>query len=211
MRPQSLAWSPDGTQLIFQAPSQQGYKAWVVPAAGGSPHRLLPEDTAQETYPGWSPDGRKIIFATGWVRGRESHICILDLASHQIRTLPGSDGKFAPLWSPDGQSILAPSLDVSTIYVLNIRTQQWSALNTGIHADARWSSDSRSIYFLRYAVNPAILRVPAAGGEAKVVAPVGFPYTGTFGLWLGLDPTDAPLMLRDVSTTDIYALTLEEK
>ncbi len=26
-----------------------------------------------------------------------------------------------------------------------------------------------------------------------------------------LDPTDEPLMLRDASTTDVYALTLEEK
>jgi hypothetical protein len=31
------------------------------------------------------------------------------------------------------------------------------------------------------------------------------------GNWFGLDPTDAPLMLRDVSTTEVYALTLEEK
>jgi len=38
-----------------------------------------------------------------------------------------------------------------------------------------------------------------------------FRYTGTWGLWLGLDPTDAPLMLRDVGTSDIYALTLERK
>ena len=35
---------------------------------GGSPQRLLPEDSGQETYPGWSPDGRKIIFVTGRLR-----------------------------------------------------------------------------------------------------------------------------------------------
>jgi hypothetical protein len=29
--------------------------------------------------------------------------------------------------------------------------------------------------------------------------------------WMGLDTTDAPLLLRDISTNDIYALTLEEK
>jgi hypothetical protein len=38
-----------------------------------------------------------------------------------------------------------------------------------------------------------------------------FPYTGTGSLWFELDPTDEPLMLRDASTTDVYALTLEEK
>ena len=29
----------------------------------------------------------------------------------------------------------------------------------GVHAIAMWSSDSRSIYFLRYATDPAILRI----------------------------------------------------
>jgi hypothetical protein len=38
-----------------------------------------------------------------------------------------------------------------------------------------------------------------------------FHLAGIFGLWLGLDPTDAPLLLRDVGTQHIYALTLEQK
>ena len=37
------------------------------------------------------------------------------------------------------------------------------------------------------------------------------PPTGNYGLWLGLDPTDAPLLLPDTGTTDIYALTLERR
>lgn len=117
-----------------------------------------------------------------------------------------------PRWSPNGQFINAASIDGSTIYVFDTKTQNWSALNTGPHAFALWSSDSRSIYFLRWAANPAILRIPATGGEAKLfVSLKDFPYTGTLGLWFGLDPTNAPLMLRDASTTDVYALTLEEK
>ncbi len=98
------------------------------------------------------------------------------------------------------------------MYVFDLKTQHWSALTTGPHANARWSSDSRSIYFLRYATDPAILRIPATGGEAKLVVSLkNFPYIGTNGLWLGLDPTDAPLMFRDASTTDVYALSLEQK
>ena len=93
-----------------------------------------------------------------------------------------------------------------------MKTQHWSTLYKGLFAFATWSSDSRYIYFLRWAPDLAILRIPATGGEAKLVANLkGFPVTGTLGLWLGLDPTDAPLMLRDVSTTDVYALTLEQK
>jgi serine/threonine protein kinase/Tol biopolymer transport system component len=211
--PQSLAMSPDGTQLVFEASSPQGPHVWIVPFTGGSPQRLLPEDSGAETEPSWSPDGRKITFSTGErLLSRESHISILNLDSHQISTLPGSDGKFAPRWSPDGQFINASSLDTSTLYVFDTKTQRWSALSTGLHAYALWSSDSRSIYFLRWAPDLAILRIPATGGGAKLVASLkDFLVTGTNGLWFGLDPTDAPLMLRDVSTKDVYALTLEEK
>ncbi|HTW77914.1 MAG TPA: hypothetical protein VME23_00085, partial [Terracidiphilus sp.] len=106
----------------------------------------------------------------------------------------------------------ADSQDLSTLSVFDIKSQDWSALHIGIHADASWSSDSRSLYFLRYVDKPAILRVPVTGGEAKEVVDLkDFRFTGTLGLWFGLDPTDAPLMLRDVSTSDVYALTLEEK
>jgi eukaryotic-like serine/threonine-protein kinase len=213
LSPQSLAWSPDNTQLAFAAPSPQGQlAAWTVPSAGGSPQRLLPEDRGQQIDPSWSPDGRKMIFSTGEHRSLESHISIVDLATHRITTLPDSDGKVSARWSPDGQFISASSLDTAIIYVFDIKTQHWSALKAGMHAYAVWSRYSRSIYFLRWASDPAILRISATGGEAKVVVSLkDFPFTGTPGLWFGLDPADAPLMMRDESTADVYALTLEEK
>jgi len=73
-------------------------------------------------------------------------------------------------------------------------------------------SDSRYIYCLRVFGDPAILRIPVAGGDPEVVADLkGLPLTGVWGVSFGLDPSDAPLILRDVSTRDVYALTLEEK
>jgi len=212
LRPMSVAWSPDGSQIAFMAPSPQGLHAWIVSSRGGSPQRLLPGDSGQQTDPSWSPDGHKAIFATGALRDRESHIYVLDLASHQVITLPGSAGMFAPHWSPDGQSILGSSFDASTLYIFDIGTRHWSTLYKVLHAYGSWSKDSRSVYVLRFAGDPAILQIPVTGGDAKVVVDLkGFPYTGTNGLWLALDPTDAPLMLRDASTTDVYALTLEQK
>jgi len=97
LEPGPPAWSRDGTQIIFMSPSPQGYKAWIVPSRGGSPQRLLPEDSGPEIFPSLSPDGRKLIFATELPGSSESHIRIVDLASHQISTLPGSDGK-RPRW-----------------------------------------------------------------------------------------------------------------
>ena len=39
----------------------------------------------------------------------------------------------------------------------------------------------------------------------------GFRFTGAVSLWMGLDPTDTPMLLRDTGSDDIYALSLEEK
>jgi Tol biopolymer transport system component len=213
MEPASLSWSPDGTQIVFMALSPQGAHTWIVSARGGSPRLLLPDDKELQGDPNWSPDGRSIIFATGLWESKESSLRILNLASHQVTDIPGSAGKFSPSWSPDGQFIKADSLDIHTLYLFDVKTQRWSELyKDSTFAYATWSKDGRFLYFLRYTSDPAILRVPVTGGDANLVVGLkGFPYTGTFKLWFGLDPDDEPLMLRDVSTSDVYAQTLEEK
>jgi Tol biopolymer transport system component len=213
LEPESFGWSPDSTQIVFMASSSLGTHAWLVSANGGSPRLLLPEDKGVQGDPNWSPDGRSIVFATGLYGSKESSIRILDLASHQVTDLPGSAGRFSPSWSPDGQLIKADSLDIHTLYLFDVKAQRWSELYKGsTFAYATWSKDGRFLYFLRYTSDPAILRIPVTGGQAEVVEGLkGFPYTGTFRVWLGLDPDDAPLMIRDVSTSDVYALTLVEK
>jgi hypothetical protein len=32
---------------------------------------------------------------------------------------------------------------------------------------------------------------------------------GWFGLWMGLDPTDTPMLLRDAGSREVHALALE--
>jgi hypothetical protein len=57
-----------------------------------------------------------------------------------------------------------------------------------------------------------VFLVRVSGGNAeRVVDLKGIRYTGAFGLWMGLDPTDTPMLIRDTGTDDIYALTLEQK
>jgi hypothetical protein len=57
--------------------------------------------------------------------------------------------------------------------------------------------------------NPGVFRIPLKSGTPELVIDLkDFRYAR--GLWMALDTTDAPLMLR-YSGTDIYALTLEKK
>ena len=75
-----------------------------------------------------------------------------------------------------------------------------------------WSSNSQFIYFYRPGDQPGLYRVRVSNGvEERVVDLKGFRSTGAFDVWFGLDPEDTPLLIRDVGTADIYALTLEQK
>jgi hypothetical protein len=50
-----------------------------------------------------------------------------------------------------------------------------------------------------------------AGNAERVFDLQGRRHTGDYRASFGLDPDDTPLLLRDVGTDDIYALTLETK
>ena len=49
-------WSPDGREIVFSAAND----IWKIPAAGGTPERLL-YTTDVEQWPRWSPDGTRIL------------------------------------------------------------------------------------------------------------------------------------------------------
>lgn len=215
MEPEMPRWSPDGTQILFLDSSSQGHEeAYIVSAQGGSPRRILPNESGPQTDPNWSPDGRKVIFSTSPDGGADpqSVVKILDLDSNTISTLPGSVGLFSPRWSPDGRSISAVRMNSTTLNIFDIKTQQWSTPYKGVVAYPAWSEDSQSMFFMDFQDNPGVFRIHIADGAVvRLIDLKDLHYTGNTGMWMGLDPTDAPLFLRDIGTDDVYALTLEQK
>jgi eukaryotic-like serine/threonine-protein kinase len=214
--PRLPSWSPDDTQILFMTSPPHGgtTRAYVVSSQGGTPRLLLPGEAGPETDPNWSPDGRQIVFSTSREAGDDpkSVICILEPDSNHVTTLPGSVGMFSPRWSPDGHSIVTLNPKSLGMNIFDIRTQRWSTPYKGPAGFPRWSRDSRSIYFLGLPYNPGLFRIPVTGGDAERITDLkDVHYTGYYSVWFGLDPTDAPLLLRDIGTSDIYALTLEEK
>lgn len=104
------------------------------------------------------------------------------------------------------------TLDTMSMKLFNLSSGKWTTLYTGAVAFPEWSHDGRWIYYVRWTTDPAVLRIRAEDGKQESVADLkGARYTGTYTLWMGLDPADAPMLLRDEGTDDIYALTLERK
>jgi Tol biopolymer transport system component/DNA-binding winged helix-turn-helix (wHTH) protein len=213
--PLNPRWSPDGSQILFSNYDSKAHvKAYVTSSQGGTPRPLLPDDSEGQSDPSWSPDGHKIVFSTlQTIDFVNSVLRVLDLDSHQVTTLPGSEGVWSPRWSPNGRFIAGLYSGITGVKIFDFETKQWSIVErTGETGFPTWSSNSQFIYFLRMGHDPGVFRVRVSGGNAKRVVDLkGFRHTGAFTLWMGLDPTDTPMLIRDVGTDDIYALTLEQR
>ncbi len=211
--PKAVCWSPDGSQIAFVDRTETGLDAVFLIASDGTglPHRLMPEDRNAEIDPSWSPDGREVAFATSPNVGASarSDLRTFDRGTGKLAVLPASDGLLVPRWSPDGRFLAAMNLDAEKMKLLDLTTGKWSLLDTGPVAFPEWSHDGHWIYYVRWTTDPAVLRIRVADGRREVVTKLsGARYTGAYTLWMGLDPDDNPMMLRDEGTDEIYALTL---
>ena len=215
-------WSPDGSQILFFAFSADHVYSYTVASEGGIPKRILPEDNGRQGDPDWSPDGKKIVFDSATARDAETgNLRILDLESRRVTVIPGSGGTWSPRWSPDGRYIAALSWKTSILKVFDIETQRWSALPVkGLARYPAFSRDSQYIYYIyvlfSHKSDSGVFRIPVKGGEVERVADLKDWHAGgddeiELDPWMDLDPTDAPLLLRDTGTQDIYALTLDVK
>jgi Ca2+-binding RTX toxin-like protein len=98
----AASWSPDGTRLVFQAPT-----GIYVADADGSGIRKLADGGA---YPRWSPRGDRIAYVAGSYAAAVLRVAWVDRAADSQVQRPGSV-RFGPVeWSHDGTRIafLAP-------------------------------------------------------------------------------------------------------
>ena len=210
-------WSPDGKQIAFVGTDfGKPWKIFLISTDGGTPQELLPQDR-QESDATWSPDGKRIAF------GRPSYgmtlpeldIEILDLATSQFASVPGSSGLFSPRWSPDGRYLAALSADSKRLMRYDFSTHQWSEWlrsEDGTVGFPVWARDGKSIYVERfYGSEPSLHHLKL--GETRSARFLSWNnlqrFSGVWGSWSGIAPDGSVLAVRDVSSHEIYSLELE--
>lgn len=107
-------WSPDGTRLVYAAPTGGGL--FVVDVNGGTGRPLL-STPASEQPAGWSTDGRKILFTRSYDQtGRNGDVFVMNEDGTGVRRLAHG---FAGCWSPNGSKILYTQSFASALFVMN--------------------------------------------------------------------------------------------
>lgn len=192
-------WSPDGKAILFfEADANKRFKVYEVLREGGSPRQLMPDNPAPyQADPNWSPDGSKIVFAGGSA-DLSSSIQILDLATHQISTLPGSHGMYSPRWSSDGRYIPALSPDATRLVVFDFQTQQWTELARGTMGWLEWSKDGQYLQAQDGGGAGAIIRIRLSDHKTEWVADLkNIATVGYYNQWFAVAPDDSPILLRN--------------
>jgi eukaryotic-like serine/threonine-protein kinase len=206
--PLNPRWSPDGKHLAYWGRKiGEPVKMFTISADGGTPEQLLQEDSASCAEPNWSPDEHRILFTEQATQNGTPLLKILDLQTHTVVTVADSVGYTSPRWSPDGKHIVAMTTNEHNLVLFDFETATWSDLVNMPLGFPNWSRDGQSVYFLRFPDQPAVMRIRISDRKLEQVANLkNFAPTGWWGIWLGLDPSDVPLMLRDAGTQDVYSL-----
>ena len=210
-------WSPDGSQIAFVGTSfGKPWKIYAVSANGGTPKELLPQDR-EESDVTWSPDGKRVAFGRpsyGMELGTQD-IQTYDLTTHQTSSVPGSHGLFSPRWSPDGRYLVALTGNSKTLMLFDFATRRWSdwlRAEDGTIGYPVWAPDSKSIYIERFfGAEPSMHKLKLGENRSQRFLAWNdlHRFGGIWGTWSGVAPDGSVLVVRDVSSHEVYALDLQ--
>ena len=150
-----LAWSPNGTQILFSAPGSflSTTENLYVVNVDSLQTTLLASKGRSNWQAAWSPDGTQIAF----ISDRDGFYAVYVMnadGSHQTRLTDFAVGYGKPSWSPDGRQVVFYSEgEGSDIYVANVDGSGIRNLtNNPDETNVRpmWSPDGRYILFESY-------------------------------------------------------------
>lgn len=209
-------WSPDGQHLVAMAHEPgQSWQLLLINVEGGTPRRLLNEKR-NEADPTWSGDGSKVAFGrTSDLMGQEDgvkQIEVLDLATHTVQPIAGSENLFSPRWSPDGRWIAALTLGDQRLMLYDTLTHKWLPVGNVQGADPVWATDSASLYIhSAFAKQQAINQIAIPSGAVSPIVALNSPLASDKAdyVFVGVSRMGEPLVRVRTATGNLYSMMLD--
>jgi Tol biopolymer transport system component/DNA-binding winged helix-turn-helix (wHTH) protein len=206
-------WSPKGDRIAFSAQKQgQAWNIFLLPASGGAAEQITSGPNA-DLDPAWSRDGKTLAYGQSLSAGppARTSIQMVNLESHKSTTMAGSAGLCCPRWSPDGRYLAAEKNSYDEIWLYDFSTQAWRVAVKGIGTLGyfAFTRDSKSLLFDTQEVQePSFYRLRLTDFSYAPVVSLkeATRFYGPFGAWSGVAPDGSPLLVRDISNQEIYAL-----
>ena len=164
-----LAWSPDGSRVLFWAPGIDvvdegrgcrnpgtfcGQRIWSAPSDGSEPARVIGDPALDARSPLWTPDGETIIFAGSEGNGGLYGLYRMDADGanvERIGDLRGSAYAFdRHAVSPDGTTVAVSSGNgLYDLYLVDLATGEETLIagSDGDEVEPYWSPDGSAIAF----------------------------------------------------------------
>lgn len=201
-------WSPDNRFIVFigQMPNEPR-QVYLVSADGGLPQPLT-NDEHLALAPSWFPDSRRILL----YMDTKERLQVYDIEDGTFTPMPGTEGLRGPELSPDGTRFMAFSAEGVVVQEVEsgerdvlIRTGESSAEIT------YWDKDGEHIFVVESfmkGIERSVRRMNIEDKSSETVAIIGNTRSawGVYGMWVGVDPGAAPIMLKDISIHHIYKL-----
>jgi serine/threonine protein kinase/Tol biopolymer transport system component len=205
-------WSPDRKEIVFSAKLPDTlWNIYLISSEGGTPERLQSEHNQMDAN--WSPDGNSLVFAP--IDNPDAPIYTMDLRTKRVSALSGSSGLYSTHWSPDGRFITALKDDSNALMIFDFTTREWTEAFPFWVGYETFSHDGKYVYFLNYQardLKPRVLRLRMSDRKIEEVVDLqkaGPLLNGRSATWFGLAPDDSPLVTRDISTQEVYALEMD--
>jgi Tol biopolymer transport system component len=156
----TVAWSPSGSQIAFDAISSDGWSLFVMNSDGSGVRQLTHVRNAIARAPAWSPDGSSLAFWTWPMAGGRVKLEVINVQTGTISRVPTQRLTQArhlapigypegPTWSPDGNWIAYSTrtpVDRAGIWLVHPDGTDAHLLVTGSsEGGLTWSPDGQQI------------------------------------------------------------------
>jgi Tol biopolymer transport system component/DNA-binding winged helix-turn-helix (wHTH) protein len=160
--------SPDGQHLALMSNRSGSFEIWVTDPDGSNPMPLTAFGHGLSAWPAWSPDSRSIAFNSDVSGNWKIYVVDARGGKPRLITPAARTDASAPSWSPDGKWIYFQSTHAGVMHVWKMPVDGGPPIR--LTKEYGWwpvvSRDGEWVYFARGA---AIWKIPAAGGEEKLV------------------------------------------